>query len=157
MKFALIVEIKDGSIKSPRKKISEEIYKLKDGRYFFTLEKFYKLRSIEQNKSWFGIPYKILRSCFAESYGHSISTEFIHEFCKERFLPEAYVNRIKAEFEQNNTLVSETTGEVIKLKFRLTTTKLSTVEGMEYYKNMQKFGAEFFGVDIPDPEINHKP
>jgi hypothetical protein len=151
--YSEIVFIENGAIKSPRKKLAESFKKLKDGKYFLTLEKFYKKRSTQQNRSKFGIAYKILQSCFIQTTGESISIEWVHEFCKERFLPAEYVEKLKEEYLQRNRfIVNNETGEEIEIPLRLTTTKLSTVQEIEYYKNMQKFCAEFFNTEIPDPD-----
>lgn len=152
IKYCEKIRIKSGKIEFPRKKIEESISKLPDGNYFFTIEKFYKLRSVQQNRAKFGIAYKILKACFSESYGESVSIEFVHEYCKQNFLPAGYVERLKEEHEKNKILVNYNTGQEIEIPFRLTTTKLTTIEEMEYYKNMQRFCAEFFNQDIPDPE-----
>jgi hypothetical protein len=151
MKYTEKIIIKDGLISFPRKKLQESISKLKDGNYFLTIEKFYKVRSTQQNRATFGIPYKLLRSCFSEAFGEAVSIEWTHEFCKERFLPDDYVEQLKEDWQKSKVLTNYETGLEIEIPFRLTTTKLSTVQSMEYYKNMQKFGAEFFQIDIPSP------
>jgi hypothetical protein len=150
------IKIESGNIVFPRKKIAESISKMKDGFYWMNIEKFYKQRSGQQNRAKFGIAYKILRSLFSESFGYQVSTEWVHEFCKERFLPGDYVDQLKVEWEQNKVLVNYETGQEIEIPFRLTTTKMSTVQEMEYYKNMQLFCAEFFNTEIPDPDPNYR-
>lgn len=150
------ITIKTGQIVFPRKKLKESIAKFKDGNYLLYIEKFYKQRSSQQNRAKWGIPYKILRACFSDSFGYNVSIDWVHNFCKERFLPEDYVEQLKAEWEQNKVLVNYETGQEIEMPFILTTTKMNTVQEMEYYKNMQLFGAEFFNVDIPDPDPNYK-
>lgn len=149
------ITIKSGQIVFPRKKLSESFKKLKDGNYWLSLEKFYKRRSNQQNRAKFGIAYKILRACFSESFGCSVSIEWVHEFCKERFLPAEYVEKLRAEWEQSKILINYQTGQEIEIPFRLTTTKMTTVEEMEYYQNMQVFCAEFFGQEIPDPDPDY--
>lgn len=146
------ITIKSGQIVFPRKKLQESISKLKDGNYLLYIEKFFKQRSNQQNRAKFGIAYKILKACFDESFGYSVSIEWTHEFCKERFLPADYVEMLKSEWEQNKVLVNYETGQEIDIPFRLTTTKLTTVGEMEYYQNMQLFASEFFNEIIPDPD-----
>jgi hypothetical protein len=152
MKYVEKIVIKDGVIFFPRKKLKESISNLKDGNYLLTIEKFYKIRSIQQNRATFGIPYKLLRNCFSEAFGEPVSIEFVHEFCKERFLPDDYVEQLKEDWQKSKILTNYETGLEIEIPFRLTTTKLSTVQEIVYYQNMQKFGAEFFQIDIPDPD-----
>jgi hypothetical protein len=156
MKYVEKIIIKEGKISFPRKKIEESISKLKDGNYLLSIEKFYKPRSTQQNKAKFGIPYKLLRSYFQDAFGESVSIEWVHEYCKENFLPEDYKEQLKEEWEKIKILVNYNTNKEIEIPFRLTTTKMSTIQEIEYYHNMQKFGAEFFEIDIPDPDINYK-
>jgi hypothetical protein len=152
MKYVEKITIKDGVISFPRKKLKESISNLKDGNYLLTIEKFYRVRSIQQNRATFGIPYKLLRSCFSEAFGEAVSIEWTKEFCKERFLPADYVEQLKEDWNKSKILTNYETGQEIEIPFRLTSTKMSTVQQMEYYQNMQKFGAEFFQIDIPDPD-----
>lgn len=155
--YSEIIFIENGVIKSPRKKLADAFKQLKDGKYFLILEKFYKKRSTQQNRAKFGIAYKILQSCFIQATGESVSIEWVHEFCKERFLPAEYVEMLKQEYLQKTRfIVNNETGEEIEIPMRLTTTKLSTVQEIEYYQNMQKFCAEFFNTQIPDPQTNYK-
>jgi len=129
---------------------------MKDGFYWLRLEKFYKQRSIQQNRAKFGISYKILRSCFSDAFGYSVSIDWVHEFCKERFLPGEYVDKLKDQWQQNKVLVNYDTGQEIEIPFRLSTTAMSTVEEMEYIENIKVFAMEFFNVEIPDPDPNYK-
>lgn len=139
-----------------REKFASAVADLPEGDYFLILEKIYAKRSIKQNRAKFGIPYKILQSCFIESTGERVSIDWIHEFCKERFLPGEYVEQLREEWEQKKSILIEKSGEVIEMPFRLTTTKMNTVQEMKYYESMQRFGSEFFYVDIPDPDPNYK-
>lgn len=155
--YSEIVYIENGLIKSPRKKLAESFKQLKDGKYFLTLEKFYKRRSTQQNRARFGIAYKILQSCFIQATGESVSIEWVHEFAKERFLPAEYVEMLKIEYEQKeNTVTNMDTGEQINIPMRLTTTRLTTVQEMEYVKNMRDFCLDFFNTEIPEPDVTKK-
>jgi hypothetical protein len=131
------------------------------GRYFLTLEKSYRKRSTKQNSAMWSIPYRILQDCFIESQGQYVSLNFVHEFCKNpdnRIIPEEYIERIKNEWDNDpaNKLANKNTGEVIILPFKPTTTKMRTVEMMEYYVNLKNFLMEWFGADCPDPDPNYK-
>lgn len=146
-----IATIKNSKLEIVRRdKFASAISDLPEGRYSLTLEKIYNRRSVQQNRAKFGIAYKILRECFVEATGESVSIDYVHEFCKRNFLPSEYVERLKNE-HQSKQIVSESTGEVIEMPFMLTTTKMTTVEEMEFYANLQKFAAEFFGTEIPSP------
>jgi hypothetical protein len=128
-----------------------------DGRYWGTLEKIYSRRSNQQNRSWYALPYKILAINFSDATGEHWTENDVHEFCKNpenNIIPLDYIERIKKGWKDNpkNTIVSPQTGEIIQMPFKPTTTKMTTVEGMEYYRNMQDFAKAWFNVDIPDPD-----
>lgn len=149
-------EKKNGQFKTLyRDRFGAAINELPDGKYTGEIKRMYKQRSTQQNRAKFGIAYKILHECMVDATGESLSIEYIHEFCKERFLPAEYVERLKREHNEGQ-ITNRETGEVIILPFRLTTTKMTTVEEIEYYKNMQKFAAEFFYCEIHDPDHNWK-
>lgn len=141
-----------------RDKFADAVNSLSEGRYSIEIRKVYNKRSGKQNNSIWGIAYKIIQGCLSEATGENVSLEIVHEFCKERFLPADYVERINQDHKSDdrNTIVNENTGEAITIPFRLTTTKMTTVEGIEYYKKMQKFCAEFFYTEIPDPNPDWK-
>jgi hypothetical protein len=138
-----------------REKFAQAVSVLPKGRYWLTLEKIYSKRSTQQNRAMFGIPYKILRECFIDSTGENVTTEWVHEFCKKRFLPAEYVDKLRVQWKEKKRYLKGLNKKKVYFSFELTTTLLSTVEEMEYYKNMQKFAAEFFSVDIPDPDSNY--
>lgn len=146
-----ICDIKAGkAIFVKEKEFKQAIQCLSDGRYLVTFEKQRKIRSGQQNKTFWGIAYKIIQQGLIEA-GHEEagSIDFVHEICKENCLPLDYKEKLLSEPVES--IVNKNTGEVIDLPNRLTTTKMSTVEAMEYYQNMQKFAAEFLGCYIPDP------
>jgi hypothetical protein len=154
-----IADKKDNQFKMLcRDKFSEAIDALVEGRYSVEIKKVYNKGSAKQNRATWGIPYKLLQQCFINSTGEYVDSNWVHEFCKERFLPGEYVERIKKEHEEDpkNHIVNEKTGEEITIPFRLTTSKMTTVEKIEYYKELQRFGAEFFYCEIPDPDPNWK-
>jgi hypothetical protein len=155
-KVTAIAEKKDSKLHViQREKFEQAISVLAPGKYWITLEKIYKQRSSQQNRARFGIPYKLLRECFIDSTGEDVSIDFVHEFCKKRFLPSEYVEKLKLEWKEKKHVLKGLNKKKVHFPFKLTTTKLSTIEEMEYYKNIQRFGAEFFGVDIPDPDTNY--
>lgn len=132
------------------KEFKEALKCLPDGRYIVTFEKNYRQRSGQQNKTFWGIAYKIIQQGLIEQgYLEARSSEWVHELCKENCLPYKYKERLKNVAKKH--LINEKSGEEIELPIRLTTTEMTTVEAMEYYSNMQNFAAEFLGCDIPDP------
>ncbi|MCK9281324.1 MAG: hypothetical protein M0P71_11930 [Melioribacteraceae bacterium] len=140
------------------KEFKEAIGNVPKGRYFITLEKVYRKRSLKQNNSLWAIPYKILINCFIDAFGHNVTEAWVHNFCKENLLPEEYLERIKKEWDNDpkNQLINKLSGEIIVLQFEPTTRKMTTVECMEYYENLQNFGCEYFGAEIPEPDKDWK-
>lgn len=161
-KITFIWDIKDGKITIlKRDKFNEMIKSLPDGRYIVELIKKFRQRSLQQNKAKFGIAYKIIQGLLIESWGRFISIDEVHEFCKapeNGLIPLEYIERLKDEYinDDNNRLFNKDTGEIKMIPFRITTTKMTTTEEMEYYKNMQDFALEFFNAEIPDPDPNWK-
>lgn len=139
-----------------REKFAQAISDLPDDEYILSLEKAYVRRSKKQHNSFFGVAYRVLQNCFYEATGEFVTTEFVHEFAKARFLPGQYVERLKEEHANKPQFLNKNTGEVVEVPFILTTTKMTTVEAMDYYLNMQRFCAEFFNTDLPDPDKNYK-
>lgn len=98
-----------------------------DTHVFITIEKITKrkLRSVEQNKYYWGIVIKIL----SEEIGYS--KDEMHEALKRKFL--VYEN-------------------VQGLPTQLSTTQLSTIEFEAYLEQIRRWASMDMGIIIPDPE-----
>ena len=133
------------------------IKNLQSGRYVVRIEKVFNNRSLEQNNSIWAIPYKYFEQVLTElGELQNPSKQQIHEWCMHYCLPEDYKERIKSEWNEQKALVDIRSGELFKTAFRLTTTKMTTVDSMHYYENMQNFYAEYFSSGdekdvIPNP------
>ena len=144
-----------------RDEFQEAVKGLKPGRYIYSIEKVENIRSKEQNNALWGIPYMYYERVLVE-LGHfkDPSKKQIHEWCMHYCLPEDYKERVKKEYDQEPALVDLKTGELFKSSFRLTTTKMSTRDAMNYYENLQNFYAENLSSgeedQIPDPDKNWK-
>jgi hypothetical protein len=139
-----------------RQKFESALEGLPEGRYFLTLEKIYSKRTDQQRKAQFAIPYRIIRECIIDSTGEEVSKEWIYEFCKKRFLPQDYVEKLKEEWKEKRRYLNGLNKKRIYFPFKLTTTKMNTVQQNQYYMNMQLFAAEFWGVEIPEPDKDWK-
>lgn len=150
--------LEEGKLTIVKESVFKDSLKISpNGRYFLTLERAYNKRSVAQNNSLFGIPYKILKEAFEDSFGYTLSIQWVHDYCKDNLLPLDYNERIMNEWNEDpkNKLVNKVTGEETIIPFKPTTTKMRTVEMMEYYKNLQLFGLEYLDADIPDPDPNY--
>lgn len=91
-------------------------------------------RSDPQNRYyWAGVVPIVCRGL--NDVGYRINEAETHEYLKATFLKDSIVN--------------ELTGELLPMIG--STRKLTTVEFMEYIQDIQRWAAEFLGVDIPDP------
>jgi len=106
------------------------------GRYIFTCKKYRKSRSNRQNSYYWAcvVPYVIDGLVGAGFEKSLLSVENVHELLKNKFLKEDY---------------GIDGGEFITLT--KSTTDLSTTEFMDYIAEIQKWGAEFLQIMIPDP------
>lgn len=130
---------------------------LVNGRYRQTIEKIYENRTDKQNNALWAIPYEIMQRCIIEVTGAYISKKEMHEtIAMPNCLPKDYIERIKKEWEDDPGIVNKKTGQVIKPAFRLTSTKMTTVEMMKYYQNLQDFLWEMFEAECPDPDPLYK-
>lgn len=107
-----------------------------------------KKRSNAQNRSMFGIAYRMIADAMSELQGETITTDYVHNFCKDRF--KDVLNEYRID-ERTISLVSKKTGEVETVEKPVSTAKLSTVGAMRYYEHLQRFAAEYLGIDIPVP------
>lgn len=105
-------------------------------------------RSNAQNRSMFGIPYKMLADAMSESWGEVVTTKQVHELMKDRFHDLLQEYRIDERYVR---LVNKQTGETEEVERPASTAKLTTVGAMRYYEALQKFGAEYFGINIQSP------
>lgn len=134
---------------------------LKPGRYIYIVEKVENKRSLEQNNSMWGIPYLYFEQALIEAGQLQNPSKLqVHEWCMHYCLPSDYKERIRIEYNEYEPMVDIRTGELFKTAFRLTTTKMTTIDAMHYYENMQNFYAEWFSKDekdlIPDPDPEYK-
>ena len=144
-----------------RDEFQNSINNLKQGRYLYIVEKIENIRSLEQNNAMWAIPYIYFEHALIEiGQFKNPSKQQIHEWCMHYCLPEDYKERIRKEWEEQEPLVDILTGELFKTSFRLTTTKMTTIDSIHYYEAMQSFYAEHLssGSDdqIPDPDKNWK-
>lgn len=158
MKVNFVMIKKDGKMTTLKSnEFKDALAILPDGNYWGTIETAYDKMTAKQRRSIFGIAYKILQQCFIEATGDHVTIEWVHEFCENPdngIIPMDYIERIKEiwDNEPRHKVANISTGEVIILKFQPTITLMTTLDEMNYYRNMQKFADEWFGADIPDPD-----
>jgi len=99
-----------------------------------TIQKKRKARSLLQSAYYWGVIIPIVQTGLFDA-GYKVGKEETHEYLKSMFL--------KVE------IVNEQTGEI--LQSINSTSKLSTVEMMEYFREITTWAAEFLNVEIPEP------
>ena len=131
--------IENGELKIHRKKEFFESIKIladnKKVRVEVIIKKLYKKRSNEQNRYHWG--YIIVEFCrgYKETTGEIISKEQAHEFLKNKFLYTEFVNEADGTIE----------------RMPKSSSKLTTVEWMEFGDECGKFITEWFGIEILEP------
>ena len=105
-----------------------------DKAYEVTIKLYKKARSQEQNAYLWGVVYPTIQSAIQLSRGEHYSTDDLHEWFRDKFLPKKAI-----------TIKGET--KVV----RPSTTKLTTKEFGDYLDQVIMFAAES-GIVVPDPE-----
>jgi len=141
----------------PEFKKQREALKNKDCRYLVSYTEVKNIRSLKQNNTFFGIAYMFFEKALIES-GEFInpSKKQIHKWCLINFAPQDYIDRIYEEWEREPAIKNIKTGKVYKDPFVLTSTKMTTLDAVHYYENMQNGYSDIFSSgnedQIPDPD-----
>lgn len=131
-----VIEKTDGTIKGG-KAIRNAIDELYNGRWVVSIAKYKKKRSNSQNAYYHGciIP-AVMDGLVDMGFDKSeLNKEVVHEMLKQKFLKKDIAN------EQ---------GEFVTIT--QSTASLSTIDFMSYIDDIQKWGAVFLSINIPDPE-----
>jgi hypothetical protein len=122
------------------KLFKDELYRLPNGRYRITVEKYRKAKSNPQLGWLFACIYPFVLRGLNDLGWEIASLDEVDALCKDKFAAREIVNI--------------NTGEVMEipaLKRDMTTTEFST-----YVESIRKWAAEDLMVNIPDPEVNIK-
>ena len=130
-----LCEIKEGILKIIKRREFDLCVKdSPDGKYFLTLTKIYKKRSLNQNAYYFGVVIPLVRDGLFD-VGYKLSNDQTHEYLIETFL------RVE--------ITNESTGEIKYIN--RSTTELKTIEFMEYIDNIISWALENLDINIPLP------
>lgn len=121
------------------RRFRDEIKALSAKPVIITIERKSKKRSTRQNKYYWGIVVSILM--------HELKNQGWR--IKERILDADDVHEMLKNSFLSADVVNEETGEMIPTK--VSTTKLTTTEFMEYIVAIQQWAAEKLNCNIPDP------
>jgi hypothetical protein len=137
MKIEITTSVVNGIFKRNRNLVLQAIRSFNDKDVVITFSKVKKSRSNGQNRFYWGVVIPLIQNGLIEATGELRSADNIHY---KILIP---------MFAPINEMVNKETGEIIHE--RLTSSDLSTTQFMEYILEIQKWSAEFLGVDIPNP------
>jgi hypothetical protein len=137
MKIEITTSISNFLFKRNRNLVLNAIKYFNDKEVVITFTKPKKARSNGQNRYYWGLVLPLIQNGLLEATGELRSCDNIHY---KILLP---------LFSPTNEIVNKDTGECINE--RLTSSELTTTQFCEYILEIQKWGAEFLGIDIPSP------
>lgn len=105
-----------------------------DGMVSVQIKRVGRKRSNPQLRYYRGCVVPILTAAINESWGESLDEDEVHELLKRLY---------------NSRIVETENGH--KVKIAVSTGRLDTGEMNAYIERCRQFGAEIFGVNIPDP------
>lgn len=138
MKMEITTSIVDGKFKRNRNLVLKALNGFDGKDVVLTLAKPRKTRTTPQNAYYWGIVLPLVQQGLLDATGELRSFNDIHY---KILLP---------MFAPVNEIVNKSTGEV--LEERITSSGMTTTQFCGYINDIQKWGAEFLGTDIPDPE-----
>jgi hypothetical protein len=136
-KIEIITSISNNVFKRNRNLVLNAIKYFNDKDVIITFSKPKKSRSNNQNRFYWGCVLPLVQNGLLEATGELRSVENIHY---KILLP---------LFAPTNEIVNTDSGECINE--RLTSSEMTTTQFCEYIMEVQKWGAEFLGIDIPSP------
>lgn len=137
MKIEITTSIVNGLFKRNRNLVLNAIKSFNDKDVVITFSKPKKARSNNQNRYYWGLVLPLIQNGLLDVTGELRSYDNIHY---KILLP---------LFAPTNEIVNKDTGECIVE--RLTSSDLTTTQFCEYIIEIQKWSAEFLGIDIPSP------
>jgi len=137
MKIEIITSISNNLFKRNRNLVLNAIKYFNDKDVVITFSKPKKSRSNNQNRFYWGVVLPLVQNGLLEATGELRSCDNIHY---KILLP---------LFAPLNEIINKDTGE--SLNERLTSSEMTTTQFCEYIMEVQKWGAEFLGIDIPSP------
>jgi hypothetical protein len=135
MKLEITTSVVNGLFKRNRNLVLNAIKTFNNKDVVISFSKPKKNRSNNQNRYYWGLVLPLIQNGLLEATGELRSVDNIHY---KILLP---------LFAPTNEIVNKDTGECITE--RLTSSDLTTTQFCEYILEIQKWSAEFLGIDIP--------
>jgi hypothetical protein len=137
MKIEITTSIVNGIFKRNRNLVLNAIKSFNDKDVVITFSKPKKNRSNNQNRYYWGLVLPLIQKGLLDATGELRSNDNIH------------YNILLPLFAPTNEIINIDTGECINE--RLTSSEMTTTQFCEYILEIQKWAAEFLGIDIPSP------
>lgn len=133
-------KVQDGSLKIQNQTALKLDLKSLEGKELeIKITKKKKRRSNPQNSYYWAVVVPVVKEGLIDAgFQRDVfsNTNAVHELLKSMFCPKVEV-------------VNKETGEVLELP--PTTTNLTTTNMMEYFEDIRQWGAEYLGINIPEP------
>lgn len=136
-KIEITTSVVNNVFKRNRNLVLKAIQSFNDKEVVITFSKPKKSRSNSQNRYYWGCVLTLVQNGLLDATGELRSVENIHY---KILLP---------LFAPLNEIVNKDTGETISE--RLSSSEMTTTQFCEYILEIQKWGSEFLGIDIPSP------
>jgi hypothetical protein len=140
MKIQIRTNVLNGKFKRNINQILDAVKNFEGKDCMFTIEKVKKTRSNDQNSYYWGVCMPIVQNGLKDATGEFRTSENIH------------YNILLKMFAPEREIINTDTGECIREK--ISSSEMSTSQFMDYIAEIQKWAAEFLGIQIPDPNEN---
>lgn len=130
-------DVKEGGIlqKNTSEAIKEALLGFTGKRVFIKIGVSRKIRSLDQNKYYWGVVIECCKQGVKELWGENITKEECHQLLKTH----CHYHEKISELTDNN------------IRIPLDTHDLTTTGFMEYIEKCCKFIGEIFGITVPEP------
>ncbi|WP_394749562.1 hypothetical protein [Spongiimicrobium salis] len=136
-KVTIISEVNNGRLKRNRNLIESAIRSFEGKVIEFTIQRKKKSRSNPQNRFYWGVVIPIIQQGLKDCTGEVRDSNSIHY---QILLP---------LFSCSREITNTQTGEIVTEK--MTSSEMTTTQFAEYILEIQKWAAEFLGIEVPDP------
>jgi hypothetical protein len=136
VKLQILTSIEGGKFKRNRNLALDLIASFEGKDVLLTIEKKRRKRSNDQNAFYWGVALPLVQAGLKDATGEIFSAEIIHE-------------EVLRDLRPFRELANIQTGETKNIRVR--TSEMTTSEFMDYIAEIQRWSAEFLGINIPNP------
>lgn len=123
---------------------------LTDGVYLLIIEQIISKKTRNQEKAWWGVLIdKFIRPTLNQLSGFEYTKDQVFEIIKKECLPDAYKEKLITDYKNMAYKLTIEGKEKLIPEFRLTTTKLTKIEAVEFIDNIYSFSKEYLNTELP--------